>query len=165
MIRWQLNNGTNQGKTSSTENSSVILWKLKRQIENWEMRKEGKRRQKRKEDKKRVVVSNLPFERWSHKENPNRHYCGNQIKTSKYTVLSFIPKNIFEQLHRFANLYFVGIVILNFVPVVNAFQPEMSTIPVCVILAVTAIKDAWEDLRRYKSDKLINNSECFVYNR
>ncbi|XP_036775512.2 phospholipid-transporting ATPase VB isoform X2 [Manis pentadactyla] len=129
------------------------------------MRKEGKRRQKRKEDKKRVVVSNLPFERWSHKENPNRHYCGNQIKTSKYTVLSFIPKNIFEQLHRFANLYFVGIVILNFVPVVNAFQPEMSTIPVCVILAVTAIKDAWEDLRRYKSDKLINNSECFIYNR
>uniref|UniRef100_A0A8C3VUG9 Phospholipid-transporting ATPase n=1 Tax=Catagonus wagneri TaxID=51154 RepID=A0A8C3VUG9_9CETA len=129
------------------------------------MRKEGKRRKKRKEDKKRVVVSNLPFEGWAHKENPNRHYGGNQIKTSKYTVLSFIPKNIFEQLHRFANLYFVGIAVLNFVPVVNAFQPEVGMIPICVILAVTAIKDAWEDLRRYKSDKVINNQECLVYSR
>ncbi|KAF3828283.1 hypothetical protein GH733_004980 [Mirounga leonina] len=129
------------------------------------MRKEGKKRWKRKEDKKRVVVSNLPFEGPSYKENPNRHYCGNQIKTSKYTMLSFIPKNIFEQLHRFANLYFLGIVVLNFVPVVNAFQPEVSMIPICIILAVTAIKDAWEDLRRYKSDKVINNQECIVYSR
>nr|XP_012316500.1 probable phospholipid-transporting ATPase VB isoform X2 [Aotus nancymaae] len=129
------------------------------------MKKEGRKSWKRKEDKKRVVVSNLPFEGWPHKENPNRHHRGNQIKTSKYTVLSFIPKNIFEQLHRFANLYFVGIVILNFIPVVNAFQPEVSMIPICIILAVTAIKDAWEDLRRYKSDKVINNRECLIYSR
>ncbi|KAB0388352.1 hypothetical protein FD755_003308 [Muntiacus reevesi] len=117
------------------------------------MRKEGKKRRKRKEDKKRVVVSNLPFEGWAHKENPNRHYRGNQIKTSKYT------------LHRFANFYFVGIVVLNFIPVLNAFQPEVSVIPICIILAVTAIKDAWEDLRRYKSDKVINSRECLVYSR
>ncbi|XP_053423350.1 phospholipid-transporting ATPase VB isoform X2 [Nycticebus coucang] len=129
------------------------------------MRKEGRKRRKKKEDKKRVVVSNLPFEGYPRKENPNRHHRGNQIKTSKYTVLSFVPKNIFEQLHRFANLYFVGIVILNFVPVVNAFQPVVSMIPICVILAVTAIKDAWEDLRRYKSDKVINNQECLSYSR
>ncbi|XP_058401352.1 phospholipid-transporting ATPase VB isoform X2 [Diceros bicornis minor] len=129
------------------------------------MRKEGRRKRKKKEDKRRVVVSNLPFEGWSHKENPNRCYRGNQIKTSKYTVLSFVPKNIFEQLHRFANLYFVGIAVLNFVPVVNAFQPEVNMIPICIILAVTAIKDAWEDFRRYKSDKVINNQECLVYSR
>lgn len=130
------------------------------------MRKEeGKRRRKKKEDKKRVVVSSLPFEGGSQKENPNRHYCGNQIKTSKYTVLSFVPKNIFEQLHRFANIYFVGIAVLNFVPVVNAFQPEVNLIPISIILGVTAIKDAWEDLRRYKSDKVINNRECLVYSR
>uniref|UniRef100_A0A8C0D0X6 Phospholipid-transporting ATPase n=1 Tax=Balaenoptera musculus TaxID=9771 RepID=A0A8C0D0X6_BALMU len=129
------------------------------------MRKEGKKRQKRKEDKKRVVVSNLPFEGRSHKENPNRHYHGNQIKTSKYTLLSFIPKNIFEQLHRFANFYFVGIVVLNFIPVVNAFQPEVSMIPICIILTVTAIRDAWEDLRRYRSDAVINNRECLVHSR
>ncbi|XP_004467267.2 phospholipid-transporting ATPase VB isoform X2 [Dasypus novemcinctus] len=129
------------------------------------MRKDGKKRWKKKEDKKRVVVSNLPFEGWSHKENPNRHYHGNRIKTSKYTMFSFVPKNLFEQLHRFANLYFVGVVVLNFVPVINAFQPEVSVIPICIILTVTDIKDAWEDLRRYTSDKVINNRQCLIYSR
>lgn len=123
------------------------------------------KRKKRKEETKRVIVSNLPFEgnRW--KENPNRNYAGNEIKTTRYSILSFIPKNIFEQLHRFANIYFVAIAALNFVPVVNAFEPGISVIPVCVIMAITAIKDAWEDFRRFKLDKEINRMDCLVYSR
>ncbi|XP_061472746.1 phospholipid-transporting ATPase VB isoform X1 [Rhineura floridana] len=130
---------------------------------NEEPEKRRKRR-KQKEETKRVVVSNLFYEDdW--KENPNRHYEGNRIKTTRYTLLSFIPKNIFEQFHRFANLYFVAIVALNFVPVVNAFEPGISMIPVCIIMAITAIKDAWEDFRRYKLDKEINSMGCLIYSR
>uniref|UniRef100_A0A5F8GUZ9 Phospholipid-transporting ATPase n=1 Tax=Monodelphis domestica TaxID=13616 RepID=A0A5F8GUZ9_MONDO len=116
-------------------------------------------------ERKYIVVSNLPFEGRPQKENPNQQYKRNQIKTTKYTLLSFLPKNIFEQLHRFANLYFVAIAVLNFFPVVNAFQPAVGLIPICIIMVVTALKDAWEDLRRYKSDKIINNQHCFIYNR
>lgn len=123
------------------------------------------KRKKRKEETKRVVVSNLPFESNRWKENPNRHYEGNKIKTTRYSLLSFIPKNIFEQFHRFANIYFVTIAALNFVPVVNAFEPGIATIPVCVIMAITAIKDAWEDFRRFKLDKKINGMDCLVYSR
>ncbi|XP_074068587.1 phospholipid-transporting ATPase VB isoform X2 [Macrotis lagotis] len=132
--------------------------------ERAEMRKEG-RRKKSKEERKYIVISNLPFEGRPPKENPNQQYKKNQIKTTKYTLLSFLPKNFFEQLHRFANLYFVAIATLNFVPVVNAFQPAVGLIPICIILVVTALKDAWEDLRRYKSDKIINNQHCFIYTR
>uniref|UniRef100_A0A8C6X2B3 Phospholipid-transporting ATPase n=1 Tax=Naja naja TaxID=35670 RepID=A0A8C6X2B3_NAJNA len=118
----------------------------------------------RNEETKRVVLSNLPFEaKW--KENPNRHCAGNKIKTTRYTFLSFIPKNVFEQFHRFANIYFVAIVVLNFVPVVNVFEPGISVLPVCVIMAITALKDAWEDFRRYKLDKEINSMGCLVYSR
>uniref|UniRef100_A0A7N5ZQA1 Phospholipid-transporting ATPase n=1 Tax=Anabas testudineus TaxID=64144 RepID=A0A7N5ZQA1_ANATE len=98
-------------------------------------------------------------------ENPNRHYANNKIKTTKYTVLSFLPKNLFEQFHRFANVYFVFIALLNFVPVVNAFQPELALAPVVFILSVTAIKDLWEDYRRHRSDKEINHMDCLVYSR
>uniref|UniRef100_A0A8C4WMC5 Phospholipid-transporting ATPase n=1 Tax=Gopherus evgoodei TaxID=1825980 RepID=A0A8C4WMC5_9SAUR len=98
-------------------------------------------------------------------EKVSRHYDCNKIKTTKYTFLSFIPKNIFEQFHRFANLYFVAIAALNFVPMVNAFQPAVSLIPICVIMAITAVKDAWEDFRRYQLDKEINNMVCLVYSR
>ncbi|KFQ19715.1 putative phospholipid-transporting ATPase VA, partial [Mesitornis unicolor] len=92
-------------------------------------------------------------------------YDPNKIKTTRYNILTFLPKNIYEQFHRFANIYFVVIALLNFVPVVNAFQPEVSVIPVCVIMAIAAIKDAWEDFRRYKLDKEINHMGCYIYSR
>lgn len=92
-------------------------------------------------------------------------YCRNKVRTTKYTFLSFIPKNLFEQLHRFANVYFVFLCALNFVPIVNAFQPEISIIPIVFVMSITAIKDLWEDQRRRKSDQKVNNCLCDVYDR
>lgn len=121
--------------------------------------------QRMREKELRSLKSNLPFEGLDKGKQPNRYFPGNAIKTTKYTPLLFIPMNLFEQFHRLANLYFVGLAILNFVPVVNAFQPEVALIPICVILALTALKDAWEDFRRYQSDRKLNNTPCFVYTR
>uniref|UniRef100_A0A3Q0RGP0 Phospholipid-transporting ATPase n=1 Tax=Amphilophus citrinellus TaxID=61819 RepID=A0A3Q0RGP0_AMPCI len=87
-------------------------------------------------------------------------YKSNKIRTTKYSLLSFLPKNIFEQLHRFANVYFIFLAVLNFVPVVEAFQPDIALVPVILVLSVTAIKDVWEDYRRFKSDHLINGLFC-----
>lgn len=96
----------------------------------------------------RTVVSNLPFEDL------------NAIKTNIQTVV------LFEQFHGMANIYFVGLAILNCVPVVNVFQPEVALIPICVIiLALTAVKDGWEDFRRYQTDQQLNNTPCFIFSR
>lgn len=121
--------------------------------------------QRMREKELRSLESNLPYEGQAKGKQPNRYFPGNAIKTTKYTPLLFIPMNLFEQFHRLANLYFVGLAILNFVPVVNAFQPEVALIPICVILALTALKDAWEDFRRYQSDRKLNNTLCFIYTR
>ncbi|KAM4700518.1 phospholipid-transporting ATPase VA [Discoglossus pictus] len=131
------------------------------------MRRKGrkKKRRKSKESKVRTVRSNLLHDGKAAQENPNRLYAGNSIKTTKYTALSFLPKNLFEQFHRLANVYFVFIALLNFVPAVNAFKPELALAPVLFILAVTAIKDLWEDYRRYRSDKEINHMDCLVFSR
>ncbi|XP_042349883.1 phospholipid-transporting ATPase VB [Plectropomus leopardus] len=123
------------------------------------------RGQRARERDLRNLVSNLPYEGLDKAKQPNRHFPNNAIKTTKYTLLLFIPMNLFEQFHRLANIYFVGLAILNFVPVVNAFQPEVALIPICVILALTALKDAWEDFRRYQSDKKLNNTPCLIYSR
>ncbi|KAM9531195.1 phospholipid-transporting ATPase VB [Guaruba guarouba] len=136
------------------------------EIQNEELENRGKvKKRKKKNESKRVIISNLLFGSKKWKENPNRYYDSNKIKTTKYTILTFLPKNIYEQFHRFANIYFVVIALLNFVPVVNAFQPEVSMIPICVIMAITAIKDAWEDFRRFKLDKEINHMGCYIYSR
>uniref|UniRef100_A0AAR2JLB0 Phospholipid-transporting ATPase n=1 Tax=Pygocentrus nattereri TaxID=42514 RepID=A0AAR2JLB0_PYGNA len=127
--------------------------------------KKHKRKKTKKESKTRIVHANILYDHAKGGDNPNRHYANNKIKTTKYTLLSFIPKNLFEQFHRFANVYFVFIALLNFVPVVNAFQPELALAPVVFILSVTAIKDLWEDYRRHRSDKEINHLDCLVYSR
>ena len=95
----------------------------------------------------------------------SRRQKGNKIKTTKYSLITFLPKNLFEQFHRFANIYFLAIVILNWIPQVNAFGKEIAMFPLVFVLSVTAIKDLFEDRRRYKSDQQVNNSNCKVYSR
>jgi len=92
-------------------------------------------------------------------------YASNRIRTTKYTLLSFIPKNLFEQFHRFANCYFVFIILLNFVPAIEAVQPFLSMAPVIIILVVQAFKDSVEDYGRYKNDKEVNNLPTEVHRR
>ncbi|XP_030057241.1 phospholipid-transporting ATPase VA [Microcaecilia unicolor] len=122
---------------------------------------EKKKKVKSRESKTRTVRSQL-LPRTPQGAVPA---ASNKIKTTKYTPLSFLPKNLFEQFHRLANIYFVFIALLNFVPSVNAFKPELALAPVLFILAVTAIKDVWEDYRRYLSDHEINHMDCLVYSR
>lgn len=51
------------------------------------------------------------------RDHPNGKYVDNKIRTTKYTLLTFLPKNLLEQFHRVANLYFIFIQLLNWVPV------------------------------------------------
>ncbi|CAH8845869.1 unnamed protein product [Trichobilharzia szidati] len=95
--------------------------------------------------------------------NPNCKYASNYIKTTKYTLWTFLPLNLWEQFHRFANVYFVFILILNFIPEVGAFAKEIAPIPVLITLSVVAIKDAYEDFRRFLSDGKVNRKPCEVY--
>ncbi|TFY73828.1 hypothetical protein EWM64_g10184, partial [Hericium alpestre] len=44
---------------------------------------------------------------------PVVRYPRNKVRTSKYTIITFIPKNLYEQFRRIANLYFLALVILQ----------------------------------------------------
>ncbi|KAL5011267.1 hypothetical protein ScPMuIL_009818 [Solemya velum] len=99
------------------------------------------------------------------KSHPNHAYKSNIIETTKYNIITFLPKNMFEQFHRFANLYFLFVVGLNFIPEVQAFGKEIAMLPILFVLGVTGIKDAYEDFRRYKSDKKVNSTHCRIYSR
>ncbi|XP_053399263.1 phospholipid-transporting ATPase VA-like isoform X2 [Mercenaria mercenaria] len=114
--------------------------------------------------KYRLIVPNHTLEEHvKSPHHPNRNHRSNRIKTTKYSIITFLPKNLFEQFHRFANLYFLFVVALNWVPQVQAFGKEIAMIPIVFVLTVTAVKDAFEDFRRYKSDKKVNSSQCRVF--
>ncbi|XP_012708071.2 probable phospholipid-transporting ATPase VD [Fundulus heteroclitus] len=96
-------------------------------------------------------------------EDVSKKYKGNAIRTTKYSLLTFIPMNLFQQFHRAANLYFLFLALLNWVPVVEAFEKEITMIPLLVVLLVIAVKDAIEDYRRYLFDKKVNNNMVRVF--
>ncbi|XP_047023326.1 phospholipid-transporting ATPase VD [Helicoverpa zea] len=125
------------------------------------------RRQQPAVDNRHLVVTpnHLVPDKTPPKEHPNGKRCDNKIRTTKYTLLSFLPKNLFEQFHRIANVYFIFIVLLNWVPAISAFGKEVAMLPVLFVLGVTAIKDLFEDRRRHNSDKRINNSFCRVFKK
>ncbi|KAM6267784.1 phospholipid-transporting ATPase VD isoform 2-T3 [Spheniscus humboldti] len=98
-------------------------------------------------------------------EKVSKLYMNNKIRTTKYTLLNFLPRNLFEQFHRVANLYFLFLVVLNWVPLVEAFQKEITMLPLVVVLTIIAVKDGLEDYSKYKMDKQINNLLTKVYSR
>ncbi|XP_043577097.1 phospholipid-transporting ATPase IC isoform X1 [Chiloscyllium plagiosum] len=91
-----------------------------------------------------------------------RKYAGNEIKTSKYNVVTFLPRNLFEQFQRVANFYYLLIVILQAVPAITTLPWYTTMIPLTFVLGITAVKDLIDDIARHKSDKEINNRPCDV---
>ena len=118
-------------------------------------------------------------------------FQNNHIKTSKYTLLTFLPLNLFEQFQRLANFYFLCLLILqvsilccnftkffknmeNFVKlqheffniymykqtadtiglhfflqlidVISSLTPVTTAVPLIGVLALSAVKDAYDDI-------------------
>ena len=93
-------------------------------------------------------------------------YGNNYIKTSKYTVLTFVPVNLFEQFTKVANMYFLLIAILQCIPDVSITKRmPIILIPLSFIVIITAIKDIIEDLKRYASDKEENRTKIEILSK
>jgi len=86
----------------------------------------------------------------------------NLITTTKYSLLTFIPKNLFEQFRRMTNCYFLLIVIITFIPEISPLTPWTSVLPLSFVLGVTALKEAYEDIQRWKADNTVNNKKYQV---
>jgi phospholipid-transporting ATPase len=109
------------------------------------------------EDSARLIYINDPK-----KTNDKYEFTGNEIRTSRYTFITFLPKNLFIQFHRVAYLYFLAIAALNQLPPLAVFGRTVSLFPLLFVLLVTAIKDGYEDWRRHRSDNNENNRESLV---
>jgi len=86
----------------------------------------------------------------------------NYVSTSKYSLLSFVPRNLFEQLQRVANAYFVFLLVLQLIPAISSLSPITTAVPLAFVLMVTMIKDGLDDKKRHDSDRKVNNSICQV---
>lgn len=84
-------------------------------------------------------------------------YPRNKIRSTRYTPMSFVPKNLIFQFKNVANFYFLILVILGAFQVFGVASPGLAAVPLIVIVCITAVKDAFEDYRRSSSDTELNN--------
>lgn len=89
-------------------------------------------------------------------------YPTNQNITSKYTIITFLPRNLFEQFRRIANIFFLGIAILQFFPEFATVSPGLVILPLLVVLGITALKDGYEDVKRHQADHRVNHTITYV---
>ncbi|KAL5554018.1 hypothetical protein UlMin_041419 [Ulmus minor] len=88
-------------------------------------------------------------------------FKGNSISTTKYSFFTFLPKGLFEQFRRVANLYFLTISILSTTPI-SPVSPITNVLPLSLVLLVSLIKEAFEDWKRFQNDMSINNNPVDV---
>jgi hypothetical protein len=92
-------------------------------------------------------------------------YPPNIIITSRYTVFSFLPKTIFEQFRRLANVYFL---VLGMIAAIGAnteyydtaVEPAGLLIPMTIVVFISILKDGVEDIKRHQTDQKTNNRHC-----
>uniref|UniRef100_A0A3P9CGV0 Phospholipid-transporting ATPase n=1 Tax=Maylandia zebra TaxID=106582 RepID=A0A3P9CGV0_9CICH len=94
--------------------------------------------------------------------NLSFRYANNAIKTSKYNIFTFLPLNLFEQFKRLANAYFLFLLILQLIPQISSLSWITTGFALIVVLSITAVKDAIDDINRHKCDGQVNNRKVDV---
>ncbi|XP_043949214.1 phospholipid-transporting ATPase ID isoform X3 [Drosophila biarmipes] len=102
------------------------------------------------ENERRIRANDKEF-------NAQFKYHNNYIKTSKYSLFTFLPFNLLEQFQRLANFYFLCLLVLQLIPAISSLTPVTTAIPLIGVLTLTAVKDAYDDIQRHLSDSQVNN--------
>lgn len=85
----------------------------------------------------------------------------NVVITGRYNVLTFFPQNLFEQFRRLANVYFLVLGIIAAVgEYTNYYETAVQAVgiltPVSAVVLISMIKDGVEDLKRHRTDAIVN---------
>ncbi|XP_043195824.1 phospholipid-transporting ATPase IF-like isoform X1 [Amphibalanus amphitrite] len=111
--------------------------------------------------KVKVGGHDLPGEVTDPEAKPKPAFPDNRISTSKYSIVTFLPKNLFEQFRRVANLYFFCIAMVQCL-IDSPVSPVTSAMPLGFVVCVTMLKQGYEDWLRHKMDDEVNNKPATV---
>uniref|UniRef100_A0A8C8LPF8 Phospholipid-transporting ATPase n=2 Tax=Oncorhynchus tshawytscha TaxID=74940 RepID=A0A8C8LPF8_ONCTS len=92
----------------------------------------------------------------------NTKFCDNHVSTTKYGVLTFLPRFLYEQIRRAANAFFLFIALMQQIPDVSPTGRYTTLVPLIFILTVAGIKEIIEDYQRHKADNTVNKKKTTV---
>ena len=94
--------------------------------------------------------------------NAQNRYVDNHVSTAKYNIATFMPKFLFEQFSKYANLFFLFTAALQQIPNISPTNKYTTIGPLIIVLLVSAGKELIEDFKRKNSDKSLNHSKARV---
>jgi phospholipid-translocating ATPase len=77
----------------------------------------------------------------------------NLIRNQKYSVITFVPKVLYEQFKYFFNLFYLLTALSQFIPVLKVGLMFSFIAPLALVLTLTMLKEAYEDYQRFIKDK------------
>ncbi|CAG8453338.1 21856_t:CDS:2 [Cetraspora pellucida] len=93
----------------------------------------------------------------------NSPFISNSITTSRYTFFNFLPKQLYAQFSKIANIYFLFVAIIQ-MPGWSPTGQFTTLIPLSVFISIAMAHEGFDDYRRHKQDTIENNKECSVLN-
>ncbi|KAF3902763.1 hypothetical protein AA313_de0203802 [Arthrobotrys entomopaga] len=89
-------------------------------------------------------------------ERSNKPYLDNTIRSSRYSIWSFLPKQLIYQFSKLANAYFLVIAILQLIPSLSTTGRLTTIVPLMLFVSFSMAKEGYDDFRRYRQDRKEN---------
>ena len=99
----------------------------------------------------------------NNKNAQDYHFKDNRIDTTKYNIVTFLPKALLLQFVRLANIYFLFSAILQCIPIISPLSPASAVVPIVIVLSVSIIREGVEDCARARLDREQNNEPTSSY--
>lgn len=98
-------------------------------------------------------------------ERRGHAFISNAIRTSRYNVFDFFPKQLFFQFSRLGNFYFLCIGIPQTIPGISTTGNITTILPLLFFVLLTIIKEGYDDYKRHRLDKVENAQPVTVLRR
>ncbi|KAI0840735.1 phospholipid-translocating P-type ATPase [Hypoxylon sp. FL0890] len=98
-------------------------------------------------------------------ERRGHSYIPNTIRTSRYTLIDFLPKQLIFQFTRLANFYFLCVGIPQAIPGLSTTGSYTTILPLLFFVLLTIAKEGYDDYKRHRLDNLENANTARVLKR
>jgi phospholipid-translocating ATPase len=89
-------------------------------------------------------------------ERRGRPYVSNSIRTSRYTIYDFLPKQLIFQFTRLANFYLLCVGIPQTIPGISTTGNFTTILPLLFFVLLIICKEGYDDWKRHRLDKVEN---------
>lgn len=92
---------------------------------------------------------------WSGKAD----FTDNAVNNRRYNLITFLPLALANQFKLFFNIFFLAVALSQFIPALQVGPLFIYFAPLVFVVCLSLMKDAWDDIGRFRRDVKSNNEE------